>query len=312
MSDKKIAVLDIGTNTVLLLIAGIFPDKTYRILHDECAVVRLGEGIHHEPRFLPAAMQRTKDLLQRYRQTIDRFVCEQILAVGTACLRRAENADVFCADIKKSTGIDIEIISGEKEARLIYLASRGDFPDLATPLLVLDIGGGSTEFIFAKTSGEILENSLNFGVVKLTECFLHADPPTPKQVAELTQFVREKISCLPCARSDPLHMIATAGTPTTLCALSQKMPAYEADRVHGQRLSLVQIETLTERLSQMTFQERAKLPCLSERRADVILAGAHILLCVMRHFGLKELVVSDHGLRYGVLMDFLSGLLRTR
>lgn len=305
MTDKKIAILDIGTNTALLLIAEIFPDKTYRVLHDECEVVRLGEGIHHEPRFLSAAMQRTKDLLLRYRATIDRFACEKILAVGTASFRRANNAAAFCAEVKQDTGIEIEIISGEKEARLIYLAARGDFADLETPLLVLDIGGGSTEFILENRTGGISENSLNFGVVKLTERFLPSDPPTGDQVKSLTKFVREEISSLSCAKERPRHMIATAGTPTTLCALSLNLMSYDASRVHGERLSLEQIENLTAKLSQMTLQERIKLPCLPEKRADVILAGAHILLCVMQHFGLKELVVSDHGLRYGVLMDFL-------
>lgn len=301
MTGKKIAVLDLGTNTVLLLIAEVFADSSYKVIHDEGEVVRLGEGIHHEPRFLPQAMQRTEALLTRYRKIIDQHHCDKILAVGTAGFRRAQNACEFCQQIKDRVGITIDIISGEEEARLIHLAARGDFSELPNPLLVLDIGGGSTEFIFENHEREIKAISLAFGVVRLTERFLHSDPPGTHEIQQLEKYVNDELKTLSPVIY-PRCLVATAGTPTTLCALAQGLLQYDASRVHGQNLSRLKIEELSKQLLALPLAQRSKIACLPEKRADVIVAGVQILLCVMRYFGLDDVKVSDHGLRYGVLL----------
>lgn len=301
MTGKKIAVLDLGTNTVLLLIAEVLADGSYQVIHDEGEVVRLGEGIHHKPCFLPQAMHRTEVLLSRYRNIIDQHHCDEIMGVGTAGFRRAQNASEFCQHIQNKIGITIDIISGEEEARLIHLAARSDFPELPNPLLVLDIGGGSTEFIFENHEAEIKAVSLAFGVVRLTERFLHSDPPTTNEIQQLEKYVNGELKRL-SPDIHPGYLVATAGTPTTLCALALGLLQYDASRVHGQKLSRLKIEELSKRLLALPLVQRSKLPCLPEKRADVIVAGVQILLCVMRYFGLDDVKVSDHGLRYGVLL----------
>ena len=301
MTNPKIAILDLGTNTILLLIAEVLPNGHYQVLSEDGEVVRLGEGIHHEPCFLPQAMERAYACLERYKKQIEYFQCQRVIAVGTAGFRRAENSGEFQQRVKDGLGIDIEIISGEREAQLIYQAAREDFPDLKAPLLVLDIGGGSTEFIFEDEMGQVHENSLPFGVVRLTERFLVSDPPAADQLAALDKFVLEELKKLPRIVGQVANLVATAGTPTTLCALAQDMTSYDPRRVQGARLSRARIVELTRHLASLPPDERSRIPCLPSRRADVIVAGADILLCVMSHFGLDELVVSDHGLRFGVL-----------
>lgn len=297
----KIAVIDIGTNTVLLLI-GKYEGRSFRVLRDEARIVRLGEGLKEGGSFSLEAMQRAVDALKGFQQTIDKKDCNKTLIVGTAACRIATNFKDF-TQMAREAGIksEIQIISGEKEAQLIHKGCIQSFEHLPKPLLVLDIGGGSTEFIF--DNGQTIQaQSLNFGAVKLMEQFLHTDPPTLEELKALEDHVRQQISALPFINSVPKpQLIATAGTPTTLYAVHKKMAQYDGEKVHGQKMSLDELNNQWSSLIDIPLKIRSLIPCLPPKRADIIIAGSSILKVVMETAGLSEFNISDRGLRYGVM-----------
>lgn len=307
----KIAIIDIGTNTTLLLVAEVVSDHSYKILHDECRITRLGEGLNSpnltNPQFLPQPMERCLNTLRDYKKTLEKFQCDDCHVVGTAAFRQAKNADDFVKRVKNELGLKIKIISGEEEAQLIHLACAMDFPHIEKPILVVDIGGGSTEFIL-DDGKNIREISLPFGVVKLTEQFLFSDPPTENEMKNLEEFLKKEIgqnvkplSGRPQGAATTLSTIATAGTPTTLKALALNLNQYDASQVHGKSLTRSEVEKIFVQLKNLPFAKRAQLPCLPEKRADVILAGTAILMTVLDELQLEKFWVSDRGLRFGIL-----------
>lgn len=298
-----LAVIDIGTNTVILLVAEVRDDHSYRVMHDEARVVRLGEGIHQNPFFLPEAMERAFAALSDFKKKADSFGCGRVIAVGTAGCRNARNAEEWIARVNNELGFQIEVIDGEREAELVFRAAKADFADLPLPLLILDIGGGSTEFIIEETGKPRFSVSLPFGSVKLTENFLKGDPPAPEELAALEAYVDERLVTLP--RILPPSLVATAGTATTIAALVQELISYDPEKVHGSVVTRAQLGRLSADLEGMPFSDRKKLPCLEPKRADVIVAGARILNAVCGRFGVTEFRVSDRGLRYGILLDEL-------
>jgi exopolyphosphatase/guanosine-5'-triphosphate,3'-diphosphate pyrophosphatase len=200
------------------------------------------------------------------------------------------------------------VIDGNEEARLIYESCRNDFGHLGN-IAVLDIGGGSTEIVTAEEM-----TSFPFGVVTLTDKFLRSDPPKKEEIEQLRQFVSTFISSSAFRRpysgvgrraTNDGRLIATAGTPTTLMAIHLGLKKYDSTKVHGQRLTVNNIHHLKNRLEAMTLSERVKIPCLPEKRADVIIAGINILLTVMDFLKCDSILISDHGLRYGALRDFI-------
>lgn len=309
MEISNIAVIDIGTNTALLLIAKIFQQVPYEILCDEIRFPRLGEGLDKTFYFSESAKNRVLEALQDYKKIIEDFFCQDILVTGTAPFRKAKNPKVFVKIIQDRFGFQVKILSGEEEARFVHLAASAAFPNLEKPFLVLDIGGGSTEFIFDEGRGAwpcapTQEISLPIGVVNLTERFLFSDSDTKKELNALQRFIRNSLKILP--PFSVKNLIATAGTPTTLCSMALGLKAYDAKKIHGQRLKLSVIEDLFQRLTALTLAQKQKIPGLTLQRADVIVAGTLLLIEVLNHFGLKDFFVSDHSLRHGVLLDWLS------
>lgn len=306
---SNIAVIDIGTNTVLLLIAKIFPNHSYEILCDEIRFPRLGEGLDKTFSFSQAAQTRVLQALNDYKTIIEHFSCQHILVTGTAPFRKAKRPQDFVETIRQRLGFQVRILSGEEEAQFVHLAASAAFPHLEKPVLVLDIGGGSTEFIFDDDRGAgprapTQEISLPIGVVNLTEQFLFSDPATEKELHALQNFIQKSLKTLP--PFSVKNLIATAGTPTTLCAMVLGLAAYDAKKIHGQNLKLVLIENLFQRLAALTLGQKQKIPGLTPGRADVIIAGTLLLIEVLERFRLKDFFVSDHSLRHGVLLDWLS------
>jgi len=301
---SHIAVIDIGTNTVLLLIAKVFPDRSYETLCEEIRFPRLGDGLSQTPFFSQDVQDRVNHVLEDYQKKIEKFSCEEVLVTGTAAFRKAKNAGSFAKMIQDRFGFSVKIISGEEEARFIHSAAMDSFSHLQKPVLVLDIGGGSTEFIF-DTEKDIKEISLPMGVVTLTEQFFFSDPPTEQEFETLKAFIEKSFENLPKGISVK-HLVATAGTPTTLCAIALGLRDYDGKRIHGQEMTAATVKGLFSKLSSMTATERGHIPCLPEKRADVVVAGSVLLLFVLEHFGLKSFFVSDRGLRHGVLLERLS------
>lgn len=296
---RPIAIIDIGTNTLILLIARVRADGKFDVVLDDARLTRLGDGIHHSQAFGDAAMKRTFAILHDFKTRIASHDCRKIHAIGTAACRNARNAPEFLERVSRELGIEVKIISGEEEARLIALAGRTDFVDLPGTKVIMDIGGGSTEFIV--DGGAAI--SLPIGSVQLTEQFLKSDPPAEDEIAALKNFLKNAYGKNLAVPAGPVRLIACAGTATTLAAVHLGLAKYHPDQVHKSLLSLASLRKIIARLAALPLTQRQNLPCLEPLRADVIVAGGQILLTAMEHYGVQETRISDRGLRYGVLYE---------
>ena len=294
------AAIDLGTNTALLLIGKVEEGKI-QVVADIAELPRIGEGLGSASKISPQALQRTIDVLKNYRKICEQHGVTKVAAITTAAVRKAENRNEVLQGIQNETGFVFEMISGEEEARLCYLSAAHDFGE---KILVLDIGGGSTEFMTVQK--DFIAKSIPFGTVVLNEKFLNTIPPTQSSIELLREHLIEQLQ----NNIDPqlyqaqsLTLIATAGTPTSLAAVHLQLAEYDHDKVHGLKLSLETIQNLNKRLSTMTLAELKQVSGLHPKRADVIVAGGIILESAMQHLGYAELTVSDHGLRYGLFLD---------
>lgn len=309
----RIATIDIGTHSVLLLIVEKKSDGSLEVLADEATLTRIGEGMGSTNIFLPSGMARTLSVLSKYRILIDRHGVQKIIAVGTAAFRKAENAADFVKQVEKECGLFIEIISGEREAALTWEAASTDFgPDIA----VVDIGGGSTEIISYDStmvrsydSKNLYCISLPIGSVILTEQYCHSDPVNEQDYKNLKKKIitvlKNQSTSVPAYQRT---MIATAGTATTLGAIKKKMKVYHHNEIHGMKLSLAELKAIIADLKSKTIEERKKIVGLEPGRADVILAGSLLLKKIAERFGFKEITVSDRGVRWGLVYEALKGM----
>jgi exopolyphosphatase/guanosine-5'-triphosphate,3'-diphosphate pyrophosphatase len=280
---NRIAAVDIGTNTILMLIAEGSPPR--RVV-DRARIVRLGRGVDHSGMLDPATIGRALDCLREYKREAGET---QFAVIGTQALREAKNASEFVEPAETILGAKIEIISGEREALLAWRAVHESFPELSDAI-VMDVGGGSTEFVVARGGAVESKVSVPIGSVRLFEHGGHLDPG--------------KLPELPHG----LPMVGTAGTVTTLAAIHGVIDPYDPDRVHGMRISRAHVAALLGKLWAMPIEDRKRLPGLDPARADVIVAGATIVLAAMKHADAHELIVSDRGIRWGLASERLSVL----
>lgn len=295
---SRLAAIDVGTNSVLLLIAEK-KDGEIIALRDEAHITRIGEGVGKTHRFNEHAMDRTLAILKKYKKICDELGVQKIVTVGTAAFRKAANAAEFLERAKLECGFAIEIISGEKEAALTWEAASTDF---GSDIMVVDIGGGSTEII---TPG-LHAVSLPVGSVVLTEKFCHTDPisqPDFKNICDCIDSYLSSLKALPA--NAQLTLVATAGTATTLGAIQKKLKKYLHAEVHGSQLTLNNVGKILTELKSKTVEERKKIPGLDPARADVILAGAILLQKIARHFGFNSITISDRGVRWGLIYQIL-------
>lgn len=296
--------MDIGSNTSLLLIAYLFENrsKTSKILEDQIFFTRLAEGFSSketwaEPKITDKALKRQESFFQKARDLIDQYSVEKIICVATAAGRKALNRGALFS-LAEKYGFPLKIISAEEEAKI---SRKGALFQMSWPateeVVVLDIGGASTEI---STNHQVF--SLPIGSVNLTEKFLHTNPPKEKEILFLMEAIQQEIKSIPFSFSKNLTLVATAGTPTTLAALSQKTD--EVKELHGKRLSIQQVRQWQEYLFQLSFEKRKSLKGMPFYRADVLPAGLSILKQIMSQFQWKECVVSITGLRYGLLCQF--------
>jgi len=304
MRDQRLAGIDIGTLTCRLLIADLPPTGPLKELCSERRILRLGEGVDQSKRLKPEAMDRVAQCLQAWRRVIDGYDVQARTAVATSAVRDAENRQQFVDRIKSETGLDVEILTGEEEAKRTMLGIRSGLPQGITDLLALDIGGGSTEFILARQGQPPVVRSIDIGVVRLSERLLHHDPPTREEVELARVWIRrettEALAAMP--RSAGCTFVGTAGTITSLAAMAQQLPAYEPARIHNYRLGLETIADLEQQLLSRSKAARVGMPGLEKNREDVIASGAIILRTVMDILEERECLVSDLGLREGVLI----------
>ena len=305
MSTKRLAGIDIGTLTCRFLIADLPVNGPMKELRAERRILRLGEGVDQSKRLNRAAMDRVIQCLKEWRAVIDGSRVDACAAVATSAVRDAANRQEFLDRVKCEAGFEVEVITGAEEAHRTILGVRSGLPTGVTDVLALDIGGGSTEFIFDRPGQSPLVRSIDIGVVRLSERLLHHDPPTCDEIEQARDWVRketqEAMATMP--RHPGQVFVGTAGTVTSLAAMAQQLPTYEPARIHNYRLTLDTISNLEQQLLSRTKAARIGLPGLEQNREDVIASGAIIIRAVMETLGEQECLVSDLGLREGVLLD---------
>jgi len=311
MSDPsrtiRLAGVDIGTLTCRLLIADLPAGGRLRVVRSERRILRLGEGVDQTKQLSAVAMDRVLNCLKEWREMVDASLADAAVAVATSAVRDAENRDEFLDRVKREAGFEVELISGEEEARRTMLGIRSGLPIGVSKVLALDIGGCSTEFILDRPGQPPIVRSLNIGVVRLSERLLLHDPPADEEVHQARGWVvREtKAAIVDMDNYQMATFVGTAGTITSLAAMAQKLPAYEPARIHNFTLQLSTIQTLEQTLLSRNKADRVGLPGLEKGREEVIAAGAIIIRTVMETLGLKDCLVSDLGLREGVLIDLV-------
>jgi exopolyphosphatase / guanosine-5'-triphosphate,3'-diphosphate pyrophosphatase len=301
----RVAVVDIGTNSTRLLIADIAGGRVVDELVRLTNVTRLGAGVDADGRLGDDAMGRVYAVLDEYRTLIDRHRADKALAVLTSAVRDAENGPEFASTVQNRYGLTPHVLSGDEEARLTFLGATSDRDlDDGTTTLVVDIGGGSTEFVIGTGHQVGFHVSNQAGVVRQTERHLIADPPTQAELDELATDVREIIErgVPEQYRTQVGHAIAVAGTPTAMAAIAQNLEPYDPEKVHGYVLTRADCDAILARLSQMPLAERRQVPGLHPDRAPTILAGAIILRETMSLFGLDQIEASEHDILRGAAL----------
>jgi len=303
---SRYAAIDIGTNSVLLLVAERTPSGRFNAVLERAEITRLGRGVDQTKRLHPKAMEDTLGVLEAFAKEARALGASDIAASATSAARDAENGREFLSAAKARCGLDVEILSGDEEAKLSFASAFADFGG-NSPLLVLDIGGGSTEFIFGDGSGHVsFRKSFDVGSVRLTERHLHADPPAAEELARVSMTLKDTFSALP-PPPPGARLVAVAGTATTLCAVARGIAPYDAARVHGAVLSRAEVVQTVERLAALPVALRRTVKGLEPKRADVIVAGGLVLRAAMDALDAAEVTVSDRGLRWGLLVDRFSG-----
>ena len=312
---RVVAAIDCGTNSLRLLISRVVggpPEHGGRLaeLYRGSRVVRLGQGVDRTGLLAPAAIERTRVGLADYAELIAEHRVDQVRMVATSAARDAGNADQFQAMVAQTLGVVPEVITGTEEAELSFAGAVAGLAPMPDPVLVADIGGGSTELVLGScATGQITSaHSMNVGCVRLTERHLHSDPPAPEQIlaaaADLTAALTEAGRSV--ALTDAACLVGVAGTVTTLAAIGLRLPEYDPLTVHGARLSYEQVRRISEELLAMTTAERVDIPVMDAGRADVIAAGALVATTIMEYAGLGEVIVSEHDILDGLVMSIAS------
>jgi exopolyphosphatase/guanosine-5'-triphosphate,3'-diphosphate pyrophosphatase len=294
----RVAAIDCGTNSIRLLVRDADQD-----LHREMRIVRLGQGVDRTGALAPEAIERTRVALADYAATIVRLDVERVRMIATSATRDAANRDDFVAMVRTTLGVDPEVISGAEEAALSYAGAIGAVPDLRQPVLLVDLGGGSTELVMGPEP--LRAHSMDVGAVRMTERHLHDDPPT---AAQIDAVVHDVGAALDRAEHDvpwreSRDVVGVAGTITTVAAIALGLDEYRPDRIHGTRLSSAQVARVTDRLLALDHAGRAAIAAIHPGRVDVIAAGALVLRSVLERSGAAELVASEHDILDGVSLS---------
>jgi exopolyphosphatase/guanosine-5'-triphosphate,3'-diphosphate pyrophosphatase len=310
----RVAAVDCGTNSIRLLVADVDPAAgTLTDVERSLEIVRLGEGVDRTGRLAPAALGRTLAALRGYADRITALGATRVRMVATSATRDASNRADFVAGVTAVLGVAPEVVTGAEEARLSFAGATADLPGtIAPPYLVVDIGGGSTELVLGGAGPQrgqvVAERSVDVGCVRLTERYLHDDPPTADQVRAATAAVDQALD--EAARTVPLDQAATlvglAGSVTTVAALHLRLDAYRADLIHHSRVGAGDVREISEELLAADHAQRAASPVLHPGRVDVIAAGALVLRRVLDRTGLPEVVVSERDILDGVALSLAS------
>jgi exopolyphosphatase/guanosine-5'-triphosphate,3'-diphosphate pyrophosphatase len=305
----RVATIDIGTNTVLLLVAERGQDGVLRAVEERATITRLGEGVDRTKHLSPGAIERTRACLEEYAAVVRAAGAEKVAVVGTSAMRDAGGGAEVRADVLAVLGVEALVVSGEEEARLTFRGALSGLPvDVQGEVAVLDIGGGSTEVVIGRPGQPpviAFAESFDVGSVRLTERHITHDPPTPAECATVTRAARDAFAGVPGLQGVPVP-VGIAGTVTTLAAVSLGLVPYDGARIHGHVLPRGRIEATVARLAALPLDARRVVPGMEPKRADVIVAGGLIALALLEHWGANDVRVSDRGVRWG-LAEELAG-----
>jgi exopolyphosphatase/guanosine-5'-triphosphate,3'-diphosphate pyrophosphatase len=303
---QRYASIDIGTNTVLLLVADRKGDADFTPVVERAEITRLGRGVDKSRMLSAPAMEDTLRVLSNFADEARQLGAREIAVSATSAARDAANGAEFLAEAQRRTGVEAEAISGDREAQLTFKAVFHEFgrSHPARPLVVIDIGGGSTEFVYGDPNGSeriAFRRSFNEGSVRLTERYIHSDPVNESEWGELMRHLGAAFQLPPPPQG--FRLVGVAGTVTTLYAVQHGVDPYDSAQVHGATLRLSELRELLPRLCATPLAERRRIPGLHPKRADVICAGGLILQTAMELLRTDECRVSDRGLRWGLLLD---------
>ncbi|CCH86428.1 Ppx/GppA phosphatase [Modestobacter italicus] len=309
----RVAAIDCGTNSIRLLVADVPPEGAHTDLLRRMEVVRLGQGVDATGRLAPEAIERTRVVLAEYAAQARELGAERVRMVATSASRDAANRADFEAMVTATLGQLPDVVPGVEEAELSFLGATASLsaaaqahgaPPPRPPFLVVDIGGGSTEFVLGDAGGVRAARSVDIGCVRLTERHLRSDPPPPDEVQAAEADIRAALALVtadvPVAEAATL--VGLAGSVTTVAALALALPAYDADAIHGSRIPVSAVRSVSAGLLTATRDKRAAYPVMHPGRVDVIGAGALILRVVMDAFDLEEVVVSEHDILDGIAL----------
>jgi exopolyphosphatase/guanosine-5'-triphosphate,3'-diphosphate pyrophosphatase len=307
-----VSAIDVGTNTLRLLIGYVHEGKLLRIAQRR-AITRVGKNILKSGKLDNEGIENSIRCLRSFKDTCNEYGSESILSVGTSALREAEDGAEFIKRVKESSGIEIKIISGDEEAELTLKGIFGTNSIRqsmnSVSSFVIDIGGGSTEYV--KTYGStnpLIKGSVPIGAVKYLDNFIAHDPPNDEEIAQIKEDIRREVmksysntGITPGLSLSPV-LIATGGTATTVAAMDLHMDEYDGDKIHGHKLSLQTLTFLLNGLLQMKLEQRREVKGLDPERADIIIPGVVILITLMEIIGAYEVIVSDYGLLEGIII----------
>lgn len=302
---RVLAGVDIGTLTCRLLIGEVTRERRIRVLRGDRKILRLGEGVAKNRRLRGDAMDRVVETLREWRNVIRDYDVSGEVAVATSAVRDADNREAFLGRIRDEAGFDVELISGEEEARRTLLGIRSGLPKEAGGILGLDIGGGSTEFIMDRPGRPLAVRSMELGVVRVTELALIHDPPTEADRRRAEELVLNAVRSAMASLGSPdgLTLVGTAGTITTLAAMAQGLVTYDASRVQGFTITRDTVQRLEADILRRSIKERQGMPGLESGREEVIAAGTVIIRTIMDELRVDRCLVSEYGLREGILVD---------
>ncbi|MFF9212552.1 MULTISPECIES: exopolyphosphatase [unclassified Streptomyces] len=306
----RVAAIDCGTNSIRLLVADCDPATGELVdLDRRMTIVRLGQGVDRTGRLAPEALERTFAACREYAEVIKEHGAERLRFVATSASRDAENRDEFVRGVKDILGVEPEVISGDQEAEFSFTGATRELSGhehLPRPFLVVDIGGGSTEFVVGEEHVRAAR-SVDVGCVRMTERHLVSggavtDPPTEEQIAAMRADIEAALDL--AEQTVPLReartLVGLAGSVTTVSAIAQELPEYDSARIHHSRISRGKVREITEWLLHSTHAERAAVPSMHPGRVDVIAAGSLVLLSIMDRIGAEEVVVSEHDILDGI------------
>jgi exopolyphosphatase/guanosine-5'-triphosphate,3'-diphosphate pyrophosphatase len=295
--SRRVAVIDIGSNSTRLLVADV-EDGRVRPIERRSTVTRLGRGVDLTGRLAAEAIEAACGAVGPYLATVEEIGVEGVDAIATSAVRDADNGGAFVAELRERFALSARVLDGEEEARLTYLGATSEAaPEV--PTLVIDIGGGSTEMIVGEGREIEFHTSLQAGVVRHTERHLVSDPPTPVELEELAADLRLLIEAATLQAPRAEAGIAVAGTPTSLAAIELELVPYDPQRIHGHVLELRSIQRMLSTLACAPLARRAEIPGLHADRAPTIVAGVVTLVEAMRAFDLERITVSEHDILYG-------------